>query len=107
MATFAPIPALGDRLSHGTRYTHVFPALAFARSVFYMNRCFPHATATRGDFAAIVAGYYDRWDTALAEDIEILERQQVGIASPFARAGRSSHLKSAVTHFERWLAAKA
>ncbi len=122
--TFDPIPTLDDRLSRGTRYTHVFPGLAFAaardclwffecypvspgESVFYLNSCFPAATLARCDFDKIVASYYARWDTALAEDIEMLERQQRGMASPLARPGRSSHLESAVTQFERWIAASA
>ena len=76
------------------------------RSVFYMNSCFPSATVARADFDEIVENYYHRWDVALAEDIAVLERQQLGVASPLARPGRASHLESAVSNFERWVAAQ-
>ena len=43
-------------------------------------------------------------DVAIAEDIAVLEQQQQGLASPFARPGRFSHLEPNVARFERWLA---
>ncbi len=74
------------------------------RTTFYMNSCFPRVTTERADFEEIVAGYYDQWDIALQEDIDVLERQQLGMAAPLARPGRYSYLESAVGHFERWIA---
>jgi len=119
--SFEPIATLEDRLLNGTRYTQILPSTIFAcardcmwffecypdgpnRTTFYMNSCFPRVTTERADFEEVVEGYYDRWDIALREDIDILERQHLGMATPLAQPGRYSHLESAVGHFERWIA---
>jgi phenylpropionate dioxygenase-like ring-hydroxylating dioxygenase large terminal subunit len=119
--SFEPIATLEGRLLNGSRYTQIFPSTIFActrdcmwyfecypdgpnRTTFYMNSCFPRVTVERADFGEIAAGYYDRWDIALREDIDILERQHLGMASPHAQPGRYSHLESGVGHFERWIA---
>ena len=119
--TFTPIGTLAGKLLRGTRYSQVYPSMALActrdcmwffecypqgpdKSVFYMNSCFPAASTSRADFAQIAQAYYDRWDTAMAEDLVVLERQQTGVRSPQATPGRVSYLESAVGHFNRWLA---
>ena len=119
--TFASIESLTGKELRGTRYTHVFPSMELActrdcmwffecypqgpdRTVFYMNSCFPRATVAAANFESTVQAYYDRWDTAMPEDLVVLERQQVGVRSPQAVPGRISHLESAVGHFNRWLA---
>jgi hypothetical protein len=44
-------------------------------------------------------------DAALAEDIEILERQQLGLNSVLARSGRFSPLLEPSVHaFQAWFA---
>ena len=55
--------------------------------------CFPPRTVASPDFEAKAERYYARMDEALAEDIAMLERQQLGMDSPFARAGRWSDLE--------------
>ena len=72
-------------------------------NTFYLNCCFPENTVEQPDFDQIVAYYYTRWDTVLAEDIKILERQHKGVGSPLACPGPVFHLESAVARFEYWL----
>ncbi len=120
-STFDTIATLGAVDSNGSRYTHVFPSMAFCstrdcmwfyecypvsanESVFYMNSCFPKATTERDDFETVAHAYYDRWDIALAEDIDVLELQQTGLESPLAKPGRYSWMESGVAYFERWIA---
>jgi len=73
-------------------------------STLYINCCFPESTAERSDFEQIATHYYTRWNTVLAEDTKILERQQKGVSSSPACPGRVSHLESAPARFESWLA---
>ena len=98
------MPDLGARERAGTRYTWVFPSLTFAAGSealwAYCARpmgprrcrvtqwvCFPPRTVARAGFEAKAQRYCTRMDEALAEDIAVLERQQLGMESSFARAG--------------------
>jgi len=118
--TFGSIPGLDDRQSRGSRYTQMFPSLIMCctrdcmwfyecypvstnESVFYMNSCFPKRTVERDDFEDIARAYYERWDIALAEDIEVLEKQQRGMSSPLATTTRYSWMESGVALFEQWI----
>ena len=115
------IPGLGPRERAGTRYTWVFPSLTFAAGSealwAYGARplgpgrcrvtqwvCFPPATLASPGFEAKAERYYARMDEALAEDIAVLERQQLGMDSPFARAGRWSDLEHGAAAFAAWYA---
>ena len=115
------MPGLGARERAGTRYTWVFPSLTFAAGSealwAYGARplgpgrcrvtqwvCFPPATVATPGFEAKAERYYARMDEALAEDIAVLERQQLGMASPFARAGRWSDLEHGAAAFAAWYA---
>jgi len=114
------IESLDSRESKGSRYTQVFPSLIMCctrdcmwffecypvsadESVFYMNSCFPKQTVDRSDFKDIARAYYDRWDVALAEDIDVLEKQQRGMSSPLATSTRYSWMESGVAMFEQWI----
>ena len=66
--------------------------------------CFPPATVASPGFEAKAKRYYARMDEALAEDIAVLERQQRGMDSPFARAGRWSDLEHGAAAFAAWYA---
>ncbi len=120
---FPTIETLRDRNRQGTRYSWTFPNMTFAagteaiwvyeayplapdRTRVGMTLCFPAATVARPDFEARAQHYYDRFDTALAEDIPMLERQQAGLSSPFARQGRYSYLEPSVAAFAFWYAQK-
>ena len=118
---FPTTPGLEGRNREGTRYSWVFPNLTFAasseaiwvyevsplapdRTWVGMTCAFPQGTFEVEDFAERSAAYFERLDVAIAEDIAVLELQQQGLASPFARPGRFSHLEPNVARFERWLA---
>ena len=115
------MPGLSARERAGTRYTWIFPALTFAagsealwaygaqplgpdRCRVTQWVCFPPRTVASADFEAKAERYYARMDEALAEDIAVLERQQLGMDSPFARAGRWSDLERGAGAFAAWYA---
>ena len=113
------MPDLGPRERAGTRYTWIFPSITFAAGsealwayearAFGPGRCrvtqwvcFPPRTLAAPGFEAKAERYYARMDEALAEDIAVLERQQRGMDSPFARAGRWSDLEHGAAAFAAW-----
>ena len=115
------MPGLGARERTGTRYTWLFPAITFAAGSealwAYGARplgprrcrvtqwvCFPPRTVASPDFEAKAERYYARMDEALAEDVAMLESQQLGMDSPFARAGRWSDLERGAAAFAAWYA---
>ncbi len=115
------IKTLRGRNRQGTRYSWMFPNMTFAagaeaiwvyeayplapdRTRVGMTLCFPAEAAERPDFEERARHYYDRFDTALAEDVPMLERQQIGQTSPFARQGRFSYLEPSVAAFAFWYA---
>ena len=119
-----PIASLQGRNRQGIRYTWMFPNMTFAASAeaiwLYdtfplapdrtrvgMTVCFPPETVALADFEARAEAYYHRLDTVLAEDLPMLERQQAGLTSPFARPGRfSTYMEPSVAAFARWYAAR-
>ncbi len=118
-----PAPGLQGREASGTRYTWIYPNLTFAlsqdsmwiyqafplranRSRIIQTICFPPESAALDDFDTRAAYYFDRIDTALAEDLPFLERQQRGLASPFARPGRFGALEPSVGKFAYWYASR-
>ena len=117
---FDAIPTLEGRHLGGTRYTLVYPSLAFAAttdSMWYfechpqgpghtkysMNMCFPRSTVERDDFDRMAANYFQRWETGIAEDNVVMEAQQRGLSSPLSRPGRLSHLEPVVGLFAQWV----
>jgi phenylpropionate dioxygenase-like ring-hydroxylating dioxygenase large terminal subunit len=113
------MPGLTGRNRAGTRYTWVFPSLTFAagteavwaydaqptgvdRCHVTMWVCFPPETVASPGFEEKASRYYTRMDEALDEDIAIIERQQAGMASPLARAGRWSELERGAAAFAGW-----
>ena len=121
-STFCPpCRILSARECSGTRYTWIFPALTFAagsealwaygarplspgRCQVTQWVCFPPRTVASPGFEAKAERYYARMDEALAEDIAVLEQQQLGMDSPFARAGRWSDLERGAAAFAAWYA---
>ena len=116
------IPTLEDRAARGTRYTWVFPNMAFAastdamwiyeayplgpeRCIAYQTLCFPQNAIELDDFETRVQYYYERFDAAVAEDGIALENQQKGLASPFSKPGPfSPSMEPSVAAFTRWYA---
>ncbi len=118
-----PIAGLEGRNRQGTRYSWMFPTMTFAagseaiwvyeahpvapdRTRAALTVCFPAETVARADFEDRARHYYDRFDTALAEDIAMLERQQAGLTSPYAMPGRFADLEPSVASFAHWYAGK-
>lgn len=120
-----PLPimsTLRGKERSGTRYTWIYPSLTLAASVDAiwilearprtadtttgsLTLCFPEETAVREGFLERAEAYQRRMDVALAEDIKILERQQLGLNSVLARPGRFSPLLEPSVHaFQAWLA---
>jgi hypothetical protein len=64
---------------------------------------FPKDRLARDDFAAKAANYYKRWDITIEEDIVASDRQQLGMAGPFARPGRFSHREPLVHQIDNWV----
>ena len=118
------IPGLTGEALGGVRYTWAFPNLTFAaaqdamwmyeayplsanRCLAIQTVCFPEETIAAPGFAQEAEFYYRRMDAALDEDVEALENQQRGLASPHARQGRFSPvLESNVAAFARWYASR-
>jgi phenylpropionate dioxygenase-like ring-hydroxylating dioxygenase large terminal subunit len=116
-----PMPGLQGRNRDGTRYTWAYPSMTFAagtdamwvyearplavdRCHVSMSVCFPRATVEAEGFQARADHYYERMDDALEEDRGMLERQQAGMTSPFARQGRFGELEPSVANFAFWYA---
>ena len=118
---FPPIVNLDNRERRGVRYTWVYPNMAFGanrdfiwsyhvfprsagKTEVIQNVCFPSSTLKTEGFEDRSRSYIDRIDTAIAEDIEILERQFEGMKSPYAVQGRFGNLEPCVAHFACWYA---
>lgn len=122
-ASALPInPSLEGRNRHGTRYTWVYPNMTFAASTegtwiyetlpIAPDRCrvgmtvaFPRETTETEGFDEKSAIYVSRMHAAVDEDIPMLEQQQIGLTSPFARQGRFCEaLEPSVANFAFWYA---
>jgi phenylpropionate dioxygenase-like ring-hydroxylating dioxygenase large terminal subunit len=116
------LPGLTGRLSNGTRYSWVYPNLSFAasRDALWMLEVTPidptetqvrmrlmfdaDVMQSRG-FAAKLATYEERMKIGMEEDIVVLEAQQIGVSSQFARQGRfCPELEPSVHAFQKWYA---
>jgi len=64
---------------------------------------FPRAFLARPDFETLAANYYNRWDITTDEDIVASERQQKGLDSPYASAGRFCHREPLVHAIDNWI----
>ncbi|MDB4827202.1 aromatic ring-hydroxylating dioxygenase subunit alpha [Gammaproteobacteria bacterium] len=116
------LPGLTGRLSNGTRYSWVYPNLSFAASrdalwMLEVTPIGPTETQVRmrlmfdadvmqlKGFAATLATYEERMQIGMAEDIVVLEAQQIGVSSQFAQQGRfCPELEPSVHAFQEWYA---
>lgn len=114
-----PASSLSGPEISGTRYTWIYPNATFAagsdclwmyqayplgtdKCQVVQTICFPKASTRRADFAPRAEAYYHRIDTAIAEDLPLLEQQHIGLNSKFARQGRFSALEPSVGNFACW-----
>ena len=117
---FPFIASLEGQAARGTWYPLLYPSTMFgatrdcmwwlelhplsaSRTRLIVGSAFPKATVMRNDFAEIVERYYKRWDISIPEDNEISALQQKGLASPFARPGRLTHVEPLVHDLANWL----
>ena len=117
---FPHIPTLEGNAAQGTHYILVNPSTMFgltydcmwwlelhplgpARTRLIVGSCFPAETVRRDDFDELVGAYYERWDRSIGEDNDISERQQTGLASPFAAPGRFSYMEPLVHAVDNWV----
>ncbi len=120
---FPPIQGLSDQASQGTFFTLIEPTTQFAcaqdciwwlavrpvavdRSVLSVGGCFPRAYTELADFEERAAPYYARWKAVALEDVDILEKQQVGLSSCLARPGPLSWRDDMVLAMNRWVMAR-
>jgi len=119
---FPVIETLSGATQNGTRYSWIFPSMTFAASCdaiwvleaypqspaltrVAMSVCFPQQTTALADFAPRAAAYHRRMEAAMAEDVAILEQQQLGLSSPLAKPGPfAPRLEASVHAFQFWLA---
>ena len=115
-------PGLEGRNRYGTRYTWIYPNMTFAAGTegtwiyetlpVTPNRCrvgmtvtFPKETTETDGFDEKSKIYIERMHAAVDEDIPMLEQQQIGLTSPFARQGRFCEaLEPSVANFACWYA---
>ena len=116
------IPTIKGRDRLGGRYSWVFPNLVFSanpdalwlyeafpmtvdRTRIIFSFCFPPETTNEVDFESRAKNYYKRLQTAVQEDIVILEKQQKGLSIPYQRTGRYClELEPMVAKFAHWYA---
>ena len=116
------IVGLSEPWRQGTRYTWMFPNMAFAAGqealwLYEANPispiscrvtqsiCFPKSTTMLNDFSEKSQAYYQRLDAAMAEDIVALENQCQGLKNSPNMQGRFSSLMEANVHsFSQWYA---
>jgi choline monooxygenase len=120
---FPPITGLSPAAQSGTYFTMILPTTQFAcaqdcmwwlamrpvapdRTVLSLGGCFPKTTAALPDFARHAALYYERWAQVAAEDVGILEKQQVGLGSSLYRPGRLSWRDDLVHEVHNWVMAR-
>jgi choline monooxygenase len=118
---FPLIASLEGQAKGGTRWTVTYTGFCFAATIDCMwfiecypiapNKtryawvnCFPRSTMDRADYEKLAPGYYERWDAAVIEDNAVLERQQRGLSSPYARPSRMQPRKEPiVAYLNQWV----
>jgi choline monooxygenase len=117
---FPFIEGLEGQAARGTWYPLIYPSTMFgatrdcmwwlelhplsaSRTRLIVGSSFPKTTVERFDFTELVARYYRRWDISIPEDNDISNLQQKGLASPFARPGRLTHLEPLVHDLAKWV----
>ena len=105
-------PDLSKEQQRGTFFTNIYPCTQFVfapdsmwwlaiqpqsptKSRLEVGSCFTESTIATPDFQQTIQSYFERWDTATAEDNAICEAQQIGQsvqARPPGRFAEEEHL---------------
>jgi choline monooxygenase len=118
---FPPIETLAGRREAGGTYAPlIYPSTYLACTIdcaWYLEMhplgpdrtrmihgaLFPKDRLARPDFEEVAKNYYHRWDVTIEEDIVASERQQKGVDSPYAPAGRFSYREPLVHEIDNWI----
>lgn len=117
---FAPIDGLDEDAKQGTYFTVIHPSVQFAvaqdtlwwlnvrpvahnKSVLEIGGCFPKGALEDPEFEAKAAPYYKRWEAVGREDVGILEKQQLALASVLYKPGPLSWRDDAVQSIGMWV----
>jgi len=117
--TFPQIETLAGDSTEYTRWVLIYPCdnFVFTSDCVYVSlrwprgpnqieynqlAFFPKATAEREDFEEVVQVYYKRWDTAMAEDKALVEKQHRGVSSKIGVPGRFSYREQLVHELNNW-----
>ena len=120
MQGFPHIETLEGNAAAGSFYILIYPStmlgltfdcmwwlelhpLDAGRTKLTVGSCFPESTTRRDDFERLADNYYRRWNISIAEDNDVSDLQQEGLSSPFARAGRFSHMEPLVHALDNWV----
>jgi hypothetical protein len=72
------------------------------RSRLEVGSCFAESTIATPDFQQTVQSYFERWDTATAEDNAICEAQQIGQSIETRPQGRFAEEEHLVHELAIW-----
>jgi choline monooxygenase len=74
-----------------------------SKCIMIHGALFPRDRLERPDFDQVAKNYSERWDLTLEEDILASVRQQKGLDSPYAPAGRFSYREPLVHEIDNWI----
>jgi choline monooxygenase len=117
---FPPVSTLKGATRDGSHYVLLYPFAMLGcdvDSVWYKQMipegpdkvrniatyCFHKETMARSDFDEIAPKYYRRFQKVVMEDNAAMERQLVGLRSPFALPGRYSDREILVHKIDNWV----
>lgn len=117
---FPPVSSLTGRAREGSQYVLLYPHVMIGcdvDSVWYkqmipegpdkvrniVTYCFHRESVERADFADIAPNYTKRFETVVEEDNAAMERQFVGLRSPYAAPGRLSGKEILVHRIDNWV----
>jgi phenylpropionate dioxygenase-like ring-hydroxylating dioxygenase large terminal subunit len=117
---FPPVSTLTGATREGSHYVLIYPFAMIGcdiDSVWYKQMipegpdkvrniatyCFHKETMARPDFEKIAPNYYRRFQKVVKEDNAAMERQLVGLMSPFALPGRYSDREILVHKIDNWV----
>jgi phenylpropionate dioxygenase-like ring-hydroxylating dioxygenase large terminal subunit len=112
-------PDLSKEQRKGTFFTNIYPCTQFVfapdsmwwlaiqpqgptRSRLEVGSCFAESTIATPDFQQTVQSYFERWDTATAEDNAICEAQQIGQSIETRPQGRFAEEENLVHELAIW-----
>lgn len=117
---FPPVSTLQGATSEGSHYVLIYPFAMLGcdvDSIWYKQMipegpgkvrniatyCFHKEIVERPDYEAIAPRYFKRFRKVVTEDNAAMERQLIGLKSPFAQPGRFSDPEVLVHRIDNWV----